>query len=229
MVAHQLDIVRRRIDAACLCAGRETGEVTLVAVGKSFGSNAIREAINAGAVEIGENYLQELLPKREELRDLPVSWHFVGHLQSNKAKYLAGWIQMIHSLDSIGLGQTISREWGKVGAVAEVLIEVNTSGESTKFGIAPDNVRHLLEEVNQLPHVAVRGLMTIGPFRPDPEASRPAFRLLRELRDELRTEACPLNHLSMGMTNDFEVAIEEGSTIVRIGTAIFGERSRRIL
>lgn len=187
----------------------------------------IRQAVDAGFVDIGENFVQELIRKREGLGDDRIRWHFVGHLQTNKVKYIAPWIHLIQSVDSIRLGEEISKQAGKAGRVVDVLVEVNTSGEATKYGVNPAGTRKLVSELANLENLGVSGLMTIGPFLPDPESSRPSFRMLRELRQKLESEGFQLPHLSMGMTNDFEVAIEEGATIVRIGTAIFGERARQ--
>jgi hypothetical protein len=198
-----------------------------VAVAKTFESSLVRRAFEAGVLDIGENYVQELREKQTELGDLQIRWHFVGHLQTNKVKQVVGSVGLIHSVDSVKLGREISKAACKVGGETQVLVEVNTSGETTKHGVGPEETEPLVREVAGLPNVKLVGLMTIGPFLPDPEASRPAFRLLQQLRDSLRSSDLPLPHLSMGMTNDFEVAIEEGSTIVRIGTAIFGQRVNR--
>jgi pyridoxal phosphate enzyme (YggS family) len=223
-VAQNVEFVRRRIAAACLRAGRDPEEVTLVAVTKTVGGGLIKEAVQAGVRDVGENFVQELLAKRESLGDDGIRWHFIGHLQSNKVRQIAGWIHLVHSVDSLSLASEISKKSAAAGKTAEILIEVKTTGETTKFGVQPPEVLELAKKIGGLPNLKASGLMTIGPFLPDAESSRPSFRQLRSLRDLLASEGFGMTHLSMGMTNDFEVAIEEGATIVRIGTAIFGPR-----
>lgn len=230
MISANIDRVRAGIAAACARSGRRPEEVTLIAVTKTFPAERVREAIRAGIVDIGENYVQELLPKHDALAAEPVRWHFIGHLQSNKVKYIAPWVTMVHAVDNRPLAGELDRRAAQAGRAMDVLIEVNTTGEGTKFGLAPDAVVPFVRTLADLPHLRVCGLMTIGPFLPDPEASRPMFRRLRELRDELR--AIPQQnldpvHLSMGMTGDYGVAIEEGATFIRIGTALFGSRPKK--
>ena len=227
MVAENIQNIRRRIASACNRVGRKTQEVTLIAVTKTFSSRSILEAVEAGVVDIGENYVQELTQKQSELRDERIRWHFIGHLQTNKIKVIVNTVHVIHSVDSLRLGKEISLQAGRNGQMVDILVEVNTSEEQSKFGVSPASAPGLVKEIVRLPHVTVCGLMTIGPFLPDPEASRPAFRTLRELRGSLENDGLFLPHLSMGMTNDFEIAIEEGSTLVRIGTAIFGKRTKQ--
>jgi pyridoxal phosphate enzyme (YggS family) len=224
MIAENVKNIRDRIVSACVRAGRHPDEVTLVAVAKTFGAGMVGEVRNAGVVDIGENYVQDLRRKREELNDERIRWHFVGHLQRNKVKELTSWIHLIHSIDSKRLAEEISHQAAKAGRTVDILVEVNTSGEQTKFGVAPEETPTLVRELKDLPYVHVAGLMTIGPFLPNPEDSRPAFRALRQLRDHLQDNGIEIPHLSMGMSNDFEVAIEEGATLVRVGTAIFGKR-----
>ncbi len=230
MITENVEDIGRRIERACRRAGRLSSEVTLVAVSKTFPAERIRQVIVAGVCDIGENYVQEAVGKRELLAGLDIRWHFVGHLQSNKVKYLIQWVSLIHTIDSIGLAREIDRQAARVGRTMEVLVEVNTTGESTKFGVAPDQTEELLRGLTPFRNIRVCGLMTIGPFLPDPEGSRPMFRQLRLLKEDLSREKyhnVELEHLSMGMTGDFEVAIEEGATIVRIGTAIFGSRKKQ--
>ena len=230
MIAENVENIGRRIDRACHRAGRSPSDVTLVAVSKTFPADHIREVITAGVCDFGENYVQEVVGKRELLSGLDVRWHFIGHLQSNKAKYLTRWVYLIHTLDSIKLAREIDRQAAGAGRTVEVLVEVNTTGESTKFGVAPDRAPELLRDLTPFQNIRVCGLMTMGPFLPDPEGSRPMFRQLRLLKENLSREKhhnVELRHLSMGMTGDFEVAIEEGATIVRIGTAIFGSRKKQ--
>ena len=225
MVADNVQYVLHRIAAACDSVGRKPEEVTLVSVAKTFGSDHIRAALGAGALDIGENYVQELLAKHKDIDDPRIRWHFIGHLQTNKVRRIAGLVHMIHSVDSVHLGKEISKEGERIGKRISVLLEVNTSGEATKYGVEPTRAHSLAYELSELSYLDVAGLMTIGPFLPDPEASRPAFRMLRRLRDTIEESGISMRHLSMGMTNDFEVAIQEGATIVRIGTAVFGKRS----
>jgi pyridoxal phosphate enzyme (YggS family) len=225
MVAENVKNIRQRIASACAHAGRTPEEVTLIAVTKTFNHLRVKEALDAGVIDIGENYVQEAREKQELLQDEQIRWHFIGHLQSNKVKYIIPWVSFVHAVDSLKLGEELSRQAAKTGREIDVLVEVNTSAESTKFGVQPDETRLLVKELSTLSNINVAGLMTIGPFLPDPELSRPAFRMLCELREECRQDGFNLPHLSMGMTNDFEVAIEEGATMVRIGTAIFGKRT----
>ena len=214
---------------ACLRAGRDPSEVTLVAVAKTFPIERVREALRAGVVDVGENYVQELLDKQSALAQEKVRWHFIGHLQRNKVRSIVPWISMIHSVDGVALAREIDNRARNLGRIVDCLIEVNTTDEDSKFGIRPDNALQLVEDLKGLTSLKVNGFMTIGPFLPDPEGSRPMFRLLRQLRDEAASrhqDNAPMQHLSMGMTGDFEVAIEEGATLIRVGTAIFGSRKK---
>ena len=224
MITENVANIRNRISLACSKAGRDPEEITLVAVTKMVGIEYIRKAIEAGICDIGENYVQDIRSKYQELKDFKVRWHFIGHLQTNKVKYIAEWISMIHSVDSLHLGQEISKWMTRLNRTLPILIEVNTSGEDSKYGISPENTGALLRNLSKLPNILVQGLMTMAPFVTDPEQVRSFFSRLRQLRDDLQGEGYQLPMLSMGMTNDFEIAIEEGATIVRIGTAIFGER-----
>jgi hypothetical protein len=209
--------------------GREREEVTLVGVTKTFPAEMVREAVRAGVRDIGENYVQEALRKREEVTGPDVRWHFIGHLQSNKVKSVAEWVHLVHALESRSLAKELDARAAQAGRTIDALVEVNTTGESSKFGLPPDRVAEFVRSLEEFSHIRIAGLMTIGPFLPDPEGSRPMFRMLRTLRDRLAQRPQPnldLRHLSMGMTGDFEVAIEEGATLIRIGTAIFGTRTR---
>jgi hypothetical protein len=229
MISDNIYTIREKISRACARAGRSPSDVTLIAVAKTFPSARVQEAVDAGVADIGENYVQELLAKRREVTGTPPRWHFIGHLQSNKVKTIVGWIRMIHAVDSAALAMEIDRHAAKAGRVVECLIEVNTTGEETKFGAAPGRVTELVKSLASCDNISLAGLMTIGPFLPDPEGSRPMFRRLRELKDEIGSLAqanVTMRHLSMGMTGDFEVAIDEGATLIRIGTAIFGPRTR---
>ncbi len=227
MVAENIFKIKQRIREACLRSGRNPEEVTIVAVTKTIPVERIKEAINAGIIDIGENRIQELLEKRNSIKD--VRWHFVGHLQTNKVKYLVDFVYLIHSVDSLKLALEIDKRARKINRVIDVLIEVNTSGEKTKYGVKPDEVLELIKQISEsCDFVRVQGLMTVAAFLPNSEDVRPMFRLLRELRDEIAKfnfKNVKMKHLSMGMSNDFEVAVEEGATLVRIGTAIFGPRN----
>ncbi|MBI5464053.1 MAG: YggS family pyridoxal phosphate-dependent enzyme [Ignavibacteriales bacterium] len=228
MIADNLRDVRETIAAACRRCKRNPDEVTLVAVSKTFGVERIREAVEAGQLDFGENYVQELLPKREQLPNREMRWHFIGHLQSNKAKFIAPFVHLIHSVDDFDLAKELNKRAANLGRVVHALIEVHTTDESTKFGVLPERTLALVKSVAALPNVRIRGLMTMGPLSGGTETARWSYRMLRELRDEVAAagiEGAAMEHLSMGMSNDYEVAIEEGATIVRIGTSVFGERS----
>lgn len=227
MISENIRKIQHRIAAACEKVGRNPAEVILLAVSKTFSEDKIQEAVRAGVSDIGENYVQELLKKKERLQDERIRWHFIGHLQSNKVKYIADWIHLIHAVDRVGVVEELERRAAAARRVVDVLVEVNTTGESSKFGVLPDRTRDFVETLKPFHSVRICGLMTIGPFLPDPEQSRPMFRQLRELKEkvaELGQHNVVMQHLSMGMTGDFEVAIEEGATIVRVGTALFGSR-----
>ncbi len=230
MIAESLENIRERIRGACARVGRDSSAVTLVAVAKTFPVERVLEAVRAGAVDIGENYMQELAEKRKVLEGESVRWHFIGHLQRNKVRQVVPWVHLIHAVDSKDLAQEIDTRGHASGSIVDILLEVNTTGENSKFGVAPDAVLPLVQGLAQFRSLRIDGLMTIGPFLPDPEGSRPMFRLLRTLRDQaasLGPTNAPMCHLSMGMTGDFEVAVEEGATLVRIGTAIFGSRKKK--
>jgi pyridoxal phosphate enzyme (YggS family) len=209
-VASRLEAIRRTVPEG----------VTLVAVSKSHPAGAIREAYAAGQRDFGENYVQEWREKADALADLPgIRWHFIGSLQTNKVKYLAGRVALVHTVDREELGREIAKRWEKAGATARVLVEVNLGGEASKGGCPPEGVPGLIGILRALPAIEVVGLTCIPPPEEDPRAH---FRALRSLRDGLG-----LRELSMGMSGDYPVAIEEGATLVRVGTAIFGERTRR--
>ncbi len=220
----RLDAIRVRMAAACGRCGREPESVRLIAVSKSHGPERIAEAVACGLRVFGENKVQEAKAKIP-LCSGTLSWHMIGHLQRNKAAVAVEWFDMIHAIDSLRLLETVDRLCEQAGRTLPVLIEVNVSGESSKFGLSPDAVPELLSASSGLMHVDVVGLMTMPPFTEDPEKARQHFRRLRELRDGWRAQTgIPLDELSMGMSHDFEVAIEEGATWIRVGTALFGER-----
>jgi pyridoxal phosphate enzyme (YggS family) len=222
-IRERLADVQRRMAAAAGRSGRPASGVTLVAVSKTMPVERIQEAVAAGVAILGENRVQEA---RDKIAALPgvARWHLIGHLQTNKAKLAAGLFDRIHSLDSIRLAHELDRHAAEAGRRLRCLIEVNVGEEGQKSGASEEEVRPLLDAAARLAHIVVEGLMAVPPFLSDPEAVRPYFRRLRALRDKLATEGFALPDLSMGMSHDFEVAIEEGATLVRIGTAIFGPR-----
>lgn len=227
-IADNLRRVQERIAAAAERVGRDPSEVTLVAVTKTRGLDEVRAVIEAGATDLGENYAQELEAKAEALADMEVRWHAIGHLQTNKVRKLAGFIHLVHSVDSLRLAEEIDRRAAAAGRQVPMLVQVNVSGEKSKFGLAPAQALSLAREMGELNAARLAGLMTMPPYSDDPETSRPHFVALRELRDRLVEAGIPaerLRELSMGMTGDFEVAVEEGATLVRVGTAIFGPRA----
>jgi hypothetical protein len=215
-IAERVAHVRQRVERATERSGRSPADVTIVAVSKSFPRQAIEEAVAAGIAHVGENRVQEAAAKIPGLRRLPVTWHLVGHLQANKAKTALELFDIIHSVDSLHLAEVLSH---RAQRPLPVLLEVNVASEASKFGFPPSEVIAAAQAVARLPHLDLRGLMTVAPWASDPQAVRPVFRHLRRLG-----VALGLPELSMGMTDDFEVAIEEGATLVRIGRAIFGER-----
>ncbi|MGP0566586.1 MULTISPECIES: YggS family pyridoxal phosphate-dependent enzyme [unclassified Nitrospina] len=221
-------VVRQRICEAALRAGRDPESVRLVAVSKTVPMERIRAARQAGADVFGENKVQEAMEKIETLGSKDFHWHFIGHLQKNKVKYVVGHFDLVHSVDSTALADKLDTESQKQGVVTNVLIQVNVSGEASKFGIDPGNLEDLLRRAGALSGIAVKGLMTIPPYTPDAEEVRKHFASLRTLRDRMRECKFPgisLEELSMGMSHDYEIAVEEGATWVRVGTALFGERS----
>lgn len=230
-IAANVRRVRKRMARACERAGRERGAVRLVAVSKTFPLGHVRAAAAAGLVDLGENRVQEALDKIASTADLPqIAWHLIGHLQSNKARRAAAAMAWIQSVDSLALLRRLDRAAGESRTTASLLVQVDLAGEHGKHGAPPDAAREILEAATECRAVSVRGLMLLPPWSADPEATRPWFQRLRQLRDRLVDEGVPaacLQELSMGMSHDFEVAIEEGATIVRVGTAIFGPRTPR--
>ena len=224
----RLKHVRARIKNAAFDCGRNPDSIRLIAVSKTISANVVEQAIKAGVTTLGENYVQEARDKINTLSEYSVSWHFIGHLQSNKAKYAVKLFDLIHSVDSVKLAREINKQANKIDKVQQILIQVNISQEITKSGISVDETIDLITEVSQFENLAVRGLMTMPPFFNQPDRVRPFFAALRDLRDQAKGKGIPrvtLDELSMGMTGDFEVAIAEAATMVRIGTAIFGERT----
>jgi pyridoxal phosphate enzyme (YggS family) len=222
-IAQNLEEVRHRITAAAQKAGRDPAQVRLVAVSKTMPVELIREAVAAGQRLFGENYLQEARAKIEALGQA-ASWHFIGHLQSNKAKAAVALFELIHGVDRLKLARALDAAAAALGKMQDILIQVNLAGEASKSGGSPEAAPELLRQISLLPNLRVLGLMTMPPFLA-PEALRPYFRELRELRDRIQDlTGRPLPELSMGMSGDYEVAVEEGATLVRVGTAIFGSR-----
>ncbi len=225
-LAANIGHVRSIITTSAHRAGRAPAEITLVAVSKTMPIELVHMAYNLGVTDFGENRVQEALPKVAAFHPQGLRWHMIGHLQSNKASKVVSPFYCVHSVDSLYLAQALNRHAGQQGKRLPVLLQVNVSGEASKEGVSPVELPALARQVVVLPHLQVEGLMTIAPLVEDPEQVRPIFRELRLLRDRLRSEvpACAWQHLSMGMTDDYSVAIEEGATIVRIGRAIFGQR-----
>lgn len=223
----RLEHIKGRIRQAADACGRDAASVRLVAVSKTVGPELVKEAVAAGVTILGENYVQEARAKFEALVQYPVSWHLVGHLQSNKAKYAVRLFDLIHSVDSLKLARELDKQAAKVDKIQQILVQVNISGEDGKSGIAADEAADLVAAISQLKNLSLKGLMTMPPYFYQPERVRPFFAGLRRMRDRIEERAIPnvsMAELSMGMTGDFEVAIQEGATLVRIGTAIFGER-----
>lgn len=226
MIRENLQEVEANILQACEKSGRAREEVTLIAVSKTKPVSMLQEVYDTGIRDFGENKVQELCDKYEELpRD--IRWHMIGHLQTNKVKYLMNKTCLIHSVDSLKLAQEIEKQAAKHGIIVDILIEVNIAGEETKFGLSREEVLALVREISILPHVRIQGLMTIAPYVEDPEENRGFFRQIKQLSvdiDNQNIDNVSMNVLSMGMTGDYMVAIEEGATLVRVGTGIFGER-----
>ena len=227
-IQSRFERVENQIKESALSFGRDPETVKLVAVSKTVSVDMVRAGIEAGVTDLGENYVQEARQKIEALEAEKVSWHFIGHLQSNKAKHAVKLFDLIHSVDSFKLAKELDRRARALGKVQPILIQVNISGEETKSGIEDEQALELVRDISLLTNLAVRGLMTMPPYFNAPDKVRPYFSALRSLREIIRKEAIPnvdMTELSMGMTGDFEVAIQEGATLVRIGTAIFGERT----
>ena len=227
VVAANLTTVRGRLEQAARAAGRDPATIRLVAVSKTFPADAVRAAADCGQLDFGENRVQEGLQKIRATADQPLRWHLIGHLQSNKAKKAVESFGLIHSIDGVDLLRKVDEAAVALGRTPEVLVQVDMAGEATKFGAPEDSVAAIFEAAESLRAARLVGLMLLPPFAESLEEARPWFRRLRELRDRLAAQGVPaarLRELSMGMSHDFTVAIEEGATMVRIGTAIFGER-----
>ena len=227
MIKENLSFVENNIQEACQRSGRLREEVTLIAVSKTKPVSDLKEAYDLGIRVFGENKVQELVDKYEALPK-DIKWHMIGHLQRNKVKYIIDKVSLIHSVDSLRLAETIEKEAAKHNIVVNILIEVNVAKEESKFGLMPEELEEFIEKVAEFPHIHVEGLMTIAPFVEDSEENRLIFQRLRKLSVDIRgknVDNITMRILSMGMTNDYLVAIEEGATMVRVGTGIFGARN----
>lgn len=230
MLKENLDKVNENIKKACETAGRNPQEVTLVAVSKTKPLSDIEELMTYGVEEYGENKVQELCDKYENI-SRPVNWHLIGHLQTNKVKYIVDKACLIHSVDSIHLAEEIEKQAAKKDVIANILIQVNIAHEDTKFGIDETNIYEIIDKIKDFKHIKIKGLMTIAPFVENPEENRVHFKKMKQLLLDIKSkniDNIDMNILSMGMTNDYMVAIEEGATMVRVGTGIFGERNYNI-
>ncbi len=226
MIRENFFHVEEKIRQACFRSGRDVEDVVLVAVSKTKPNSMIEEAYACGKREFGENKAQEMKEKCDGLPN-DIKWHFIGHLQTNKVKYVVGRAFLIHSVDSYRLAEVIEAESLKKNVISHILIEVNIAGEESKFGLKAEETLAIVQKIAEFPHIKIEGLMTIAPFAGNPEENRPIFRKLRELSVDIGAKNInnvSMNILSMGMTNDYEVAVEEGATHVRVGTGIFGER-----
>ena len=229
-IKNNLAEVEEKICAACKRSGRDRNEVTLIAVSKTKPVPMLQEIYDAGARDFGENKVQELTEKYDKLPN-DVRWHLIGHLQRNKVKYIVDKVELIHSVDSLRLAETIEQEAEKKNRIVNILIEVNVAEEESKFGVKMNEVLPLVQEIAKFPHIRVKGLMTIAPYVENPEENRNVFASLQKLSVDIaekNIDNVSVEILSMGMTNDYEVAIEEGATMVRVGTGIFGERDYTI-
>jgi pyridoxal phosphate enzyme (YggS family) len=233
-ISSNLASVHRKIEIACAESNTNIRDIKLIAVSKTFPSEAVSAAFNYGQVYFGENKVQELVKKHEELSDKNINWHLIGHLQSNKVKYIVPFVHLIHSVDSVKLAEKINSEAAKINRTIDCLIQVNTSGEEQKSGCEPNDTANIVQEISNYEHVRIKGLMTIGKIminEEDPdeiEEVKRNFRLLRDLFHKIGSmeiENAEMKHLSMGMTADFEIAIAEGANMLRIGSAIFGQRN----
>ena len=230
MIQTNLNKVEENILAACKKSGRNREDITLIAVSKTKPVSLLNEAYAAGVRDFGENKVQEMCEKHEVM-DKDIRWHMIGHLQTNKVKYLIGKTALIHSVDSYKLACEIEKQAAKHNCIIDILIEVNIAEEESKFGLAEEEVLQLVKEVSKLPHVRIQGLMTVAPYVVDSEENRPFFRKIKQLSvdiDNQNIDNVSMKILSMGMTGDYMVAIEEGATMVRVGTGIFGERNYSI-
>lgn len=226
-ICEAISTIRKKINKAQEISSLAEKEILLLAVTKTIGIPQIEEAVACGLTTLGENRVQELLSKYDQIK-VPVDWHLIGHLQTNKVKYIIDKVSLIHSLDSLALAREIDKRSGEKNQVTPVLVQINVADEDSKFGLAPAAVEDFIKEAAMTyPNIAIKGLMTIGPYVEDPEEARPVFQEMRNIRDRVRELGIPqveMKYLSMGMTNDYQIAVEEGANIVRVGSGIFGTR-----
>ncbi|MCL2576546.1 MAG: YggS family pyridoxal phosphate-dependent enzyme [Defluviitaleaceae bacterium] len=231
MIIENVAKIREKISASAKKSSRDPAEIKVIGVTKTVGVQLISELLTAGVTEIGENRVQDFLPKYDEFQNLenrPSEWHFIGHLQRNKVKFISDKVDLIHSVDSLPLADEINRRGEKIGKIINILAEINISGESSKYGLQPDEILEFVKNLVNMRFVRLSGLMTVAPFVENPEENRDYFKKMRNLMVDINTKSvyhAELGNLSMGMSLDYEVAIEEGATMVRIGTALFGERT----
>lgn len=226
-ILQNFNLIKTQIEEAATGCGRRSDEVRLIAVSKRKPAEAIQKAIEAGATDFGENYVQEAVEKIDSIGKSAATWHFIGHLQSNKAKIAVPYFDFIHTVDSVKLGREINKQAKKNNKVQNILIQINIGYEDSKSGTSPESSLELIRELSNFEHISIQGLMGMPPYLPDPEDVRDYFKKMAVIRKNISLENLPrveMNHLSMGMSNDFKVAIEEGSTMVRVGTSIFGRR-----
>lgn len=227
-IKENIDNIIKRVEACALKAGRNPKDITVIAVSKTVDAARAKEAVESGLLNLGENKVQELVNKYETLTDLGIKWHMIGHLQKNKVKYIIDKTELIHSVESVDLANEINKRAMQHGLIANILIELNIAKEESKFGINDENVYYFVKELEQFENIKVMGLMTVAPNSENPEEIRWVFKKMKEIYENISSmdlKNTEMKYLSMGMTNDFEIAIEEGSNIVRIGTAIFGARN----
>ena len=226
-IKDNIDNIMKRIEDTCKKVGRDPKDITVIAVSKTVESDRAKEAVEEGINNLGENRVQELIKKYDELKNIDISWHMIGHLQKNKVKYIIDKTLLIHSVESLSLAEEINKRAGKNNLIAKVLIELNIGEEESKFGINEEDVYDFITSMEQFENIKVLGLMTVAPFCENPEDVRWVFKKMKNIYDKISNMSlknAEMKYLSMGMTNDFEIAIEEGSNIIRIGTAIFGAR-----
>ena len=227
-IKDNIDDILKRVGNACKKAGRNPGDITVVAVSKTVDYQRAKEAVEAGINNLGENRVQELVKKYEDMKDTDAKWHMIGHLQKNKVKYIIDKTVLIHSVESLELAEEINKRANKNNLIADILIELNIGEEESKFGITEERVYDFINSMDKFDNIRVLGLMTVAPFCENPEDVRWVFKKMKNIYDKVSTmklQNVQMKYLSMGMTNDFEIAIEEGSNIIRIGTAIFGARN----
>lgn len=226
-IKENIDSILKKVDSACKKAGRDPNDITVIAVSKTVDSIRAKEAVEAGIINLGENRVQELTKKYQELQYTDVKWHMIGHLQKNKVKYIIDKAVLIHSVESLSLAEEINKRAIQNNLISNILLELNIGEEDSKFGISQENVYDFVKNMEQFESIKVLGLMTVAPFCENPEDVRWVFKKMKNIYDKISTlnlKNTEMKYLSMGMTNDFEIAIEEGSNIIRIGTAIFGAR-----